>query len=44
VTEFLSEQPGGRQVIMKYAGKYAMEGFEPIHPLEILDEALLPAT
>jgi len=44
VTEFLSEHPGGPQVILKYAGKDAMEGFEPIHPPEILDEALLPAS
>ena len=45
VTEFLSEHRGGpQQLIMKYAGKDAMEGFEAIHPPEILDEGVLPAT
>jgi len=40
VTEFLSKHPGGPTVIFKHAGKDATEGFEPIHPPEILDEHL----
>ena len=40
VTEFLSKHPGGPIIILKYASKDAKEGFEPIHPPDILDEVL----
>ncbi|KAJ3053544.1 hypothetical protein HK097_003973, partial [Rhizophlyctis rosea] len=37
---FLAEHPGGAQVILKYAGKDATSGFDPIHPQSIIDEHL----
>jgi cytochrome b involved in lipid metabolism len=32
LTSFLPEHPGGKKVILNYAGKDATPGFEPIHP------------
>ncbi|KAJ3040435.1 hypothetical protein HDV00_010871 [Rhizophlyctis rosea] len=37
---FLNEHPGGAQVILKYAGKDATQGFDPVHPQSIIDEHL----
>ncbi|KAI0094623.1 FMN-dependent dehydrogenase-domain-containing protein [Irpex rosettiformis] len=40
VTEFLSEHPGGANIILKYAGKDATAAYEPIHPPDALDKNL----
>ncbi|KAK1759474.1 FMN-dependent dehydrogenase-domain-containing protein [Echria macrotheca] len=40
VTEFLPEHPGGKKIILKYAGKDATEEFDPIHPPDTLDKYL----
>ncbi|KAH6895224.1 FMN-dependent dehydrogenase-domain-containing protein [Thelonectria olida] len=40
VTEFLPEHPGGKKIILKYAGKDATEEYEPIHPPDTLDKYL----
>ncbi|KAF8898601.1 FMN-dependent dehydrogenase-domain-containing protein [Infundibulicybe gibba] len=40
VTDFLSEHPGGAQIILKYAGRDATPAYEPIHPPDALDRNL----
>ncbi|PBL01001.1 hypothetical protein ARMGADRAFT_1160260 [Armillaria gallica] len=40
VTDFLSEHPGGAQIILKYAGKDATLAYEPIHPPDALEKNL----
>lgn len=40
VTEFLPEHPGGKSIILKYAGKDATAVYEPIHPPDALDKNL----
>ncbi|PWN42473.1 putative CYB2-L-lactate dehydrogenase [Ceraceosorus guamensis] len=40
VTEFLPEHPGGKKIILKYAGKDATEEYDPIHPPGTLEENL----
>lgn len=36
ISKFLPEHPGGTKVIMRFAGRDATEGFEPVHPKDIL--------
>ncbi|KAF9044844.1 hypothetical protein BDZ89DRAFT_1008363 [Hymenopellis radicata] len=43
VTEFLSEHPGGGNIILKYAGKDASLAYEPIHPPDALAKNLPPS-
>ncbi|KAG7450375.1 uncharacterized protein BT62DRAFT_984887, partial [Guyanagaster necrorhizus] len=43
VTDFLSEHPGGAQIILKYAGKDATLAYEPIHPPDALEKNLPPS-
>ena len=38
VTEFKEEHPGGKSIILKWAGKDATETYEPIHPPDTLDK------
>ena len=40
VTEFKNEHPGGKSIILKYAGKDATETYDPIHPPDTLDKYL----
>lgn len=40
VTDFKEEHPGGKQIILKWAGKDATETYEPIHPPDTLDKYL----
>ncbi|CAF9940821.1 hypothetical protein IMSHALPRED_002180 [Imshaugia aleurites] len=40
VTEFKEEHPGGKSIILKWAGKDATDQFEPIHPPDTLDKFL----
>ncbi|KAL9013322.1 MAG: hypothetical protein Q9173_001978 [Seirophora scorigena] len=40
VTEFKEEHPGGKQIILKWAGKDATETYDPIHPPDTLDKYL----
>lgn len=40
VTAFKEEHPGGKAVILKWAGKDATETYEPIHPPDTLDKYL----
>ncbi len=40
VTEFKEEHPGGKAIILKWAGKDATEIYEPIHPPDTLDKFL----
>ena len=40
VTEFKEEHPGGKQIILKWAGRDATETYEPIHPPDTLDKYL----
>ncbi|KAK0245838.1 FMN-dependent dehydrogenase-domain-containing protein [Armillaria nabsnona] len=40
VTDFLSEHPGGAQIILKYAGKDATLAYEQIHPPDALERNL----
>ncbi|KAK4697762.1 hypothetical protein P7C71_g340, partial [Lecanoromycetidae sp. Uapishka_2] len=40
VTEFKEEHPGGKSIILKWAGKDATETYEPIHPPDTLDKFL----
>ncbi|KAL8774552.1 MAG: hypothetical protein Q9209_000925 [Squamulea sp. 1 TL-2023] len=40
VTEFKEEHPGGKQIILKWAGKDATETYDPIHPPDTLDKFL----
>jgi isopentenyl diphosphate isomerase/L-lactate dehydrogenase-like FMN-dependent dehydrogenase/cytochrome b involved in lipid metabolism/hemoglobin-like flavoprotein/DMSO/TMAO reductase YedYZ molybdopterin-dependent catalytic subunit len=38
ITGFMEDHPGGKALLMMYAGKVADEGFDPIHPFSILEE------
>ncbi|KAL9632348.1 MAG: hypothetical protein Q9204_003831 [Flavoplaca sp. TL-2023a] len=40
VTEFKEDHPGGKQIILKWAGKDATETYDPIHPPDTLDKFL----
>ena len=40
VTEFKDEHPGGKNIILKYAGKDATETYDPIHPPDTLEKYL----
>ncbi|KKA28915.1 hypothetical protein TD95_002494 [Thielaviopsis punctulata] len=40
VTEFLDDHPGGKNIILKYAGRDASEEFDPVHPSDTLDRYL----
>ncbi|KAL5615236.1 hypothetical protein BROUX41_005292 [Berkeleyomyces rouxiae] len=40
VTDFLPDHPGGKKIILKYAGRDASEEFDPIHPPDTLDRYL----
>merc|ERR1712086_315264 len=40
LTDFLSEHPGGKKVILRYAGKDATPGFDPIHPRDIIQKTM----
>lgn len=40
VTQFKEEHPGGKNIILKWAGKDATETYEPIHPPDTLDKYL----
>ncbi len=40
VTEFKEEHPGGKNVILRWAGKDATESYAPIHPPDTLDKYL----
>jgi L-lactate dehydrogenase (cytochrome) len=40
VTEFLDSHPGGRDIILKYAGKDATLVYQPIHPKDALKDNL----
>lgn len=42
VTDFVSDHPGGANVILKLAGKDATEEFDPVHPSGTLEENLKP--
>merc|ERR1712232_561157 len=37
VTRFLNKHPGGRAIIMKYAGKDASRAFNPLHRKDIVN-------
>ncbi|KAF8973898.1 cytochrome b2 [Flammula alnicola] len=43
VTEFLSEHPGGSDIILKYGGRDATSIYEPIHPPDALEKHLAPS-
>ncbi|KAL8969728.1 MAG: hypothetical protein Q9183_001865 [Haloplaca sp. 2 TL-2023] len=43
VTEFKEDHPGGKQIILRWAGKDATETYEPIHPPDTLDKFLDPS-
>lgn len=40
MTEFKEEHPGGKNIILKWAGKDATETYDPIHPPDTLDKFL----
>ena len=40
VSDFLDDHPGGKSVILKWAGKDATETYDPIHPPDTLDKFL----
>ena len=40
VTAFKEEHPGGKNIILKYAGKDATDTYDPIHPPDTLDKFL----
>ncbi|MCJ1426261.1 hypothetical protein MMC29_004164 [Sticta canariensis] len=40
VTEFKEEHPGGKKIILRWAGKDATDTYEPIHPPDTLDKYL----
>ncbi|OOQ90440.1 Cytochrome b2, mitochondrial [Penicillium brasilianum] len=42
VTDFVSDHPGGANVILKLAGKDATEEYDPVHPSGTLEENLKP--
>ncbi len=43
VTDFKEEHPGGKAVILKWAGKDATATYEPIHAADTLDKYLDPS-
>ncbi|KAF5374785.1 hypothetical protein D9758_000147 [Tetrapyrgos nigripes] len=43
VSDFLSEHPGGANIILKYAGRDATLAYEPIHPKNALEKNLPPS-
>ncbi|SNX81431.1 related to L-lactate dehydrogenase (cytochrome b2) [Melanopsichium pennsylvanicum] len=43
VTEFVDDHPGGRNIILKNAGKDVTELYEPIHPPNALQDNLDPS-
>ncbi len=40
VSNFLDDHPGGKTVILKWAGKDATDTYDPIHPPDTLDKFL----
>lgn len=42
VTDFLPDHPGGRKVILQYAGRDATSVYEPIHPPDALEKNIPP--
>ena len=40
VSDFLDDHPGGKSVVLRWAGKDATETYEPIHPPDTLDKYL----
>lgn len=43
LTEFLPDHPGGKRIILKYAGgKEAAKAFDPVHPPDTLEKYLKP--
>lgn len=40
VTQFKDEHPGGKAIILKWAGKDATDTYDPIHPPDTLDKFL----
>lgn len=38
VTKFISEHPGGRNVILRTAGKDATESFDAVHSKDLLEK------
>ena len=38
VTEFKEEHPGGKAIILRWAGKDATDTYDPIHPPDTLDK------
>ncbi|KAG2411511.1 hypothetical protein HFD88_009067 [Aspergillus terreus] len=38
ITKFLGSHPGGKAIILQYAGTDATAAFEDVHPAELLDE------
>ncbi|GAA6028416.1 hypothetical protein JCM8097_007020 [Rhodosporidiobolus ruineniae] len=42
LTEFAPSHPGGRKILLKYAGKDATAEYDPIHPPGTIEEALSP--
>ena len=38
--EILQEHPGGKQIILKYAGRDATAAYKPIHPSDALEKNL----
>ncbi|ODV94884.1 hypothetical protein PACTADRAFT_50736 [Pachysolen tannophilus NRRL Y-2460] len=37
VTDFLDEHPGGKDIILKYAGRDATKAFDVVHPRDMVD-------
>ncbi|EIM92640.1 uncharacterized protein STEHIDRAFT_117624 [Stereum hirsutum FP-91666 SS1] len=42
VTDFLPDHPGGRKVILQYAGRDATSVYEPLHPPDALEKNIPP--
>ena len=40
LSSFLTEHPGGKKVISRFAGKDATPGFDPIHPKDIIQKTM----
>ncbi len=40
VTEFKEDHPGGKNIILKWAGKDATQTYDPVHPPDTLDKYL----
>jgi L-lactate dehydrogenase (cytochrome) len=40
VTEFKEDHPGGKNIILKWAGKDATHTYDPVHPPDTLDKYL----